>query len=78
MGPEIEGRGSNTSHSRSPQRTLNILRVHQILRVKQVILNISAVLSHESNLLLSQDESKRMIFLWLLASHLLLHLHDHS
>jgi hypothetical protein len=46
------------------------------IEAKQIISYFSVTLSHQSNPLLLKDESKLLIFLRLLAGHLLLHFYD--
>jgi hypothetical protein len=64
--------------SGSPQSIPQYVEVPPNIEAKRIISYFSAVLSYQSNPLLLNDESKLMIFLRLLAGHLLLHFHDPS
>ena len=57
--------------SASLQRIPQYVEVLPNIEANQIISYFSAVLSYQSNSLLLKDESKLMLFLWLLAGHLL-------
>ena len=69
-------KGVRSSRADSFQNIPQYVEVPPNIEAKQIISYLSAVLSYSSNHMLLKDETKLLIFLRLLAGHLLLHFYD--